>query len=156
MDAKAVLGEVPNGDAGNQNWLVHLLIHQLTPLPRCRSHWAYQEISRFLWNCKVHYDVHMSPKLFSIPDAKNNPLSSHPTSLRCIVLLPPPPGIRTSLVPWGLQNQNFLRVFTSLTRATFPAYPFLLDFSTLIAGEAGICECGSEPSGSIKYGEFLD
>jgi len=31
-----------------------------------------------------------------------------------------------------------------------------MDWSELAGQVAGVCECGNEPSGFIKYGEFLD
>jgi len=54
-------------------------------------------------------------------------------------------------------THNITHVTTRIRYRSFVEYKFLLQNETVGKGQAaGSCECGKEPSGSIKRKEFLE
>jgi hypothetical protein len=81
-----------------------------------------QELSRILWNPKVHCRVHKSPTLVPVLNQIKLSIPPHPVSLRLIFIF-------SSHLRIGLPSVLFP---SGPMHATFPAYMILLDLVILI------------------------
>ena len=96
------------------DWLTYLITYLLTYSVEQSPSWeanrlsANQEISRILWNPKVHYRVYKSPP--PVPFlSQNNPFHAlHPTSWRSILILSCHPrlGLPSGLLPSNLPTKT--------------------------------------------------
>jgi len=120
----------------------YLLTYSMEQSPfREANHFsASQEISRILWNPKVHYRIHKYPTLvptFSQLDPVHAPLL-HSTSWRSILILysHQSPGLPSGLLPLYFPSKTLYTPLLSPIRARCPAQFILLDLTTrIIFGE---------------------
>jgi len=121
-------------------WLDKELINKLTnsakqsPSSEPNSHPATQEISRLLWNPKVHYRVHNS--LPPIPILRQmNLVHSCPhyfSNIISSIVIPSTPKSSEWSLPFGYSDQNFVCIY-HLSHPCYIPSPFnLLDLITLI------------------------
>jgi hypothetical protein len=84
---------------------------------------ATQELPSILWNSKIHYRVHKSPPMISIP-SQTNPIHPIPSYLRSILILSThlhlgPPS---DLFPSGVSTNNLYAVL--FPRSCYMPCPF--------------------------------
>jgi hypothetical protein len=94
---------------------------ELSPSSEAANCAATQQLPSILWNPKVHYRVHKSPPLVSIPSQLNHihTIPSHPTSLRSILILP-------THLRLGLLTCFFPSAFPTNNLYAFLFFPFVL------------------------------
>jgi hypothetical protein len=91
-----------------------------------------QEITRFLWNPKVHYHIHKCPPpvlVLSQLDPVHTPTSHFPKIYLKIIFLHTP-CLPNGLFPSRFPTKTLYNPLLSPIRATFPAHLILLDFIT--------------------------
>jgi hypothetical protein len=112
------------------NWPTNFM--ELSPSREVGSQAATQELPSILWNPKVHYRVHKSPPLVSIP-SQNNPVHTTPSYLRSTLVLSTylRLGFPSDPFPSDFPTNVIYEGFTT-TRATCPAHRILLNLAILI------------------------
>jgi len=91
-----------------------------------------KEISRLLWNPKVHHPVHKSPSL--TPNLNRmNPVHNFPHSsfqIHSNIIFPSMPNFATGLFPSGFPANILYTFLISPIRAVCPTHLILLDLPT--------------------------
>ena len=105
-----------------------------SPSWAANTSWASQEISRILWNQKVHNRIHKSPPPVSILshiDSVHAP--SHYSSIRFNIILPTTPECSKWYHSLRFPNQNPVRTCPVPRKVSRPAYLSVLDLITRLA-----------------------
>jgi len=121
------------------------------PSSEANSRSSSQEIPRLLWKLKVLYRVPKSPSLVLSWARRIQSTTSHPMSLRSVLILSSYLFLRlpSGLFPSGFLTEILYTFLISPIRAKSPTYLILLDFITLIIFVKG-ASCESSPDAVIE------
>jgi len=119
----------------HSNYLfTYLHTYTMKHSPSWEANWcsASQEIPCILWNLKVHYHIHKG--LPPVPiwcqlDPVHNP-PNHSLKIHLNIILPSMPVSPKWSLSLRFLYRNLYTPLLAPIRATFPAYPILLDFIT--------------------------